>query len=103
MSRKLPDDDAAFDALLAQDLSDPMDTDTSDLSRRVLSELVTDTSPPAHQLAEVLSEPLPWVAGLVALMMLRTGLGYLVLPQVDGGLTWFLSDVSTILSLAGGN
>lgn len=93
-------DDAAFDRALARDLTRPGDADVAMLSRAVLSALAEQpTAPPRG--AEVLAEPLPWIAGFLGVLLFCVGLGYVSVPLVDGGLGRAVADVSAVLQMVG--
>ena len=97
-----PMDDAAFDRALAADLARPEDEDVALLSRAVLSTLADEGPGRAAPVGEVLAEPLPWMVGFGGLLLLFGGLGYGLVPLVDGGVVRAVSELTDIVSLLGG-
>lgn len=85
--------DGEFDRQLGALLSTPGDADTATLSRAVLSQLAKDSTSTSAPLGAVLSEPLPWGAGFLGLLLIGGVFGYL-------GSTWIAGDgLLTLLTL----
>jgi len=98
----MPDTDAEFDRALAARLACDGDTDVALLSRAVLTALAEGPSAARDApRSEVLSEPWPWALGFGGLLLLAAGLGYGLVPLVDGGLGRALADLARFTTMIG--
>ncbi len=94
--------DVEFDRQLSALLAASGDEDTAVLSRAVLSQLAQDSASASAPLGAVLSEPLPWGAGFLGLLLVGGLFGYLGSTWIagDGFLTWLT--LGDPLALIGG-
>ena len=97
-----PETDADFDRALARALEQPGDADVALMSRAVLNALAEAPAPARGPGAEVLAEPLPWVAGFAGMLLLFAGLGYAAVPLLDGGVIHAVAEMGDVLTLMGG-
>ncbi len=95
------DEDDAFDAALRAAL-DEEPVETAELSRAVLTRIAAPPKGPIARGAEVLALPGPAVGAFGGLMLLTTGLGYMLLPAM-GGESWAaLGLFGDLIGLGGG-
>lgn len=95
-------EDARFDAALQDVLREGTSVDTAFLSREVRSKIALDDLTDGVDVAEVLSEPLPWALVFAAALGGAGALGYVLSMHLFGYELLTFLDVGALVSFLGG-